>query len=144
MDAIKFMFFEYLDWVTSWWWITFAVLAVVGHLTFLLYVESRESICESIKFSVVGFISLIPLIGRMIPHETRYCFDWYWLQLRMSVSFWFFTLQVCVVAMLLGPVGLLINILVWVIDYVYRTAFGHDILRYGFVKAVELRLKRKF
>jgi hypothetical protein len=103
MDTIRFLFWNYVELLTSWWWLSLAAFTVIAAIVFVLKDDDRTlTIGKAVQLALVGLIDTIPLVRRALPNLAVLDFFTRWAVLGMG-PFWAFVVTFAFHSLIFGP-----------------------------------------
>ena len=141
MEIITSVFFLYLELLGSWWWWLLGGAASISTVIILLSNDDeRLSLLKSLQLSIVGVLSLVPIIRNAVSWKLRMDFVTRWSVLSLG-TFCSFVLTAFTLSFLLAPLAFIICTICFGLrffDYAMSSYFGYDVGVYGVINAVRL------
>ena len=144
METILIIFSEYIQYLVSWWWITLSTVTTIVIIVLMLQADDYSlSTIKALQLSTAGLLSLIPLVKNYLPFKLKMDFWTRWEMLDIITPFALFVIYIAFFSYFLLPLIYLLFLTSVILDYYWSSAFGCDVDRYGFKRAVKLRLSSK-
>lgn len=144
METVKFLLSTYAGWVTSWWWLVLGSVTLLASIVFIIKDDnSRLTTWEAVKFSIAGVVSIIPLVGKLVPNIVVLDLLTRWMRADVGCSFRLFVLWFAFLAFLFAPVLFLLFFGAKIGDHwddFMKTELGAELRDRGVVAVVKSRL----
>jgi hypothetical protein len=80
MEMLTLVLSTYIDWLTSWWWISLAVVTFIFSIACVLKEDDPTlPITKAMVLSFAGTLSLIPIVQRLVSLITWVDFHTRWV-----------------------------------------------------------------
>mgnify|MGYP003468321150 CR=1 FL=1 len=143
METIRWLFFGYIDLLTSWWWMSFAFLTVFWFIALVLKENDygRLSAKQAAYLACIGIIGLLPFSDKFLSLQDRTDFMTSWsagFDHPQPVLFVFFFIVLVMICLILGPVKFLFVLALILNKKYHRSALAHDIHQHGIKQGIKL------
>ena len=103
MDTIRFLFWNCVELITSWWWLGLGAFTCIAVIVFVLKDDDdRLTTGKAIQLALAGLINTVPLVKRAVPVLVALDFLTRWAVLGMG-PFWAFVATLASCSLILGP-----------------------------------------
>ncbi|MCA9354114.1 MAG: hypothetical protein KC877_01190 [Candidatus Kaiserbacteria bacterium] len=129
---------SYLSLITSWWWISAALIAFTYlHTSVLREADGRLGFFKALQLTFVGWVGMVPIVAKAVPSKLQLDFITRWILLDLG-PFWQFTAVMLLFCIGLGPIAAIIVFGARAVGVYFDSAFAHDVSHYGLKKTIRL------